>query len=189
MEFFKKMINPFNQIKQPVNNFLEEDRANLETNGTTLTTLEIKPKTVEEYNFRITASSLEIGTGADELIDKMPVLDEPMTLELKVITAGELDPDEGTRAGVYKKALELGYELCPAQVGPELLINYPGLPGVEFLQIAMEPIANDSGTQYVFEIHNSSYKQKHNDGKLSTTHGAGSLPVYAHDTFVFCIRK
>ena len=52
---------------------------------------------------------------------------------------------------MYKRARELGLELVPAEVGPQLRLQYKDQPIGEMLYIAMEPIAeSDSKNTYVF---------------------------------------
>jgi hypothetical protein len=57
-------------------------------------------------------------------------------------------------ADIYARARQLGFELCPAEVGPQLRLQYLNQPLGEFLHIAMAPIARYSGEPIDFTIAN-----------------------------------
>src|SRR5262245_27441719 len=49
-------------------------------------------------------------------------------------------------------APSLGFELCPAEVGPALRLNYLDQPLGEFLHIAMKPVARYTGELVTFVV-------------------------------------
>ncbi len=53
---------------------------------------------------------------------------------------------------LYAKAKELGLELCPAEVGPDLRLKYQDQPNGEWLYIGMQQIADSDGHPNVFEL-------------------------------------
>jgi hypothetical protein len=68
-------------------------------------------------------------------------------VDLVVLSAPELG-FEGERvavADIYARAKQLGLELCAAEVGAQLRLQYLDQPLGEFLRIAMEPIATYAG--------------------------------------------
>ena len=76
-------------------------------------------------------------------------------VELVVKSVGELGFTGLTRyEDICKKIIELGYELCPAEVGLALRLAYKDQPKYEWLWVAMEPIADaDRGLRVFFVAH------------------------------------
>jgi hypothetical protein len=89
------------------------------------------------------------------LIKKTAVATEPTEANLVIVTAAELGfPDGATREKIYDKAISMGFELCPAEVGPQLRLQYPAdeQPMNEWLLVAMEPIKASDGSLGVFDV-------------------------------------
>jgi hypothetical protein len=115
-----------------------------------------------------TPRPIEIGDDADEILGRpaFPFIKKPVELDLVVLSIFELgfgdqdarnDVELGTSAGVslhdiYARALSLGFELCPAEVGPALRLQYLDQPNGEFLQIAMNPVARYTGELIRFRV-------------------------------------
>jgi hypothetical protein len=53
---------------------------------------------------------------------------------------------------IYARAVSLGFELCPAEVGPALRLQYLDQPLGEFLLIAMNPVARYTGELVRFSL-------------------------------------
>jgi len=75
---------------------------------------------------------------------------------LVVLSVSELGFDEnGARlADIYARARQLGFRLCPPEVGPALRLTYRDQPVGEFLRIAMKPITARSGEPLDFTVAN-----------------------------------
>ncbi len=59
-----------------------------------------------------------------------------------VLSAADLGVEaESSLSDVYKRARQVGLELCSAEVGPQLRLDYGNQPVGEALDIAMEPVA------------------------------------------------
>lgn len=86
-----------------------------------------------------------------------------MELDLVVVTVADLMFGSGMwreftlssgahHRDIIAKALELGLELCPAEVGPQLRLQYTDQPKGEQLIIGMESITGSDGYSRVFHV-------------------------------------
>jgi hypothetical protein len=75
---------------------------------------------------------------------------------LVVLAVSELgfEDESASLAHIYARARQLGFELCPAEVGPHLRLRYLDQPLGEFLHIAMAPIAGYGGEPTDFTVAN-----------------------------------
>ncbi len=53
---------------------------------------------------------------------------------------------------IYLRAIELGLKLCPAEVGPQLRLQYPDQPNDQWVYVAMEAIADLRLHPLIFRI-------------------------------------
>jgi hypothetical protein len=76
-------------------------------------------------------------------------------VELALLSAADLGVgSESSLADVYKRAREVGLALCPAEVAPQLRLDYRNQPLGEALNIAMEPVATYSGEPTILALVN-----------------------------------
>lgn len=95
----------------------------------------------------------KVGTYAEQLIEKMPIATKEESIDLEVLSVADLGfTSYATGKEIFAKAKELGYELCPAEVGPALRLAYTDQPQYEYLIVAMEPIADSDGDLNVWDI-------------------------------------
>ena len=105
---------------------------------------------------------IQIGDDADEILGRpaFPFIKKPVELALVVLSVFELGfGDQASRKTVqvslheiYARAAALGFDLCPAEVGPALRLNYLDQPLGEFLHIAMKPVARYTGELVGFTV-------------------------------------
>jgi hypothetical protein len=104
---------------------------------------------------------IAVSDDADEILGRpaFPFIKQPVELDLVALSVFELgfgDQDarndvelgasvEVSLRDIYGRAVSLGFELCPAEVGPALRLQYLDQPHGEFLQIAMNPVARYTG--------------------------------------------
>ena len=110
-------------------------------------------KSSKDYRKAIEKDGNRIGDYAGQILNKTEVSQTEVELDLVVVTVGELGFKTGARRDVlYAKALELGLQLCPAEVGPALRLVYKDQPRGEWLRIGMEPITGSVGGPFVFGV-------------------------------------
>ena len=69
------------------------------------------------------------------------------------LTVRDLGFERGaTTEEIYKRAKELGLELCPAEVGPNYRLKYQDQPLNEWIYIGMKQIAGRVGGPDVFRL-------------------------------------
>ena len=110
-------------------------------------------KSSSEYRKALGAGGYRVGDYADQIFNKVKVSETVTQLDLVVKTVAELGFKNGVaRKQIYDRAIKLGLELCPAEVGLALRLQYPGQPYGGWLHIAMEPIADSVDGLRVFEV-------------------------------------
>ena len=114
-------------------------------------------KGVDSYRDALDAAKIKIGDAADEILGRPAFLyvKEKTEVELTVVSAADLGVEsEAALADVYKQAKQFGLALCPAEVGPQLRLDYRDQPRGESLNIAMEPVATYSGEPTILSLLN-----------------------------------
>ena len=81
------------------------------------------------------------------------VVGEHRDAELVEVSVRALGFEEWTRyKDICKRAEELGLELCPAEVGPQLRLQYKDQPTGEWLNVAMNAINGSDGNPNMFDV-------------------------------------
>ena len=89
-----------------------------------------------------------ISDWGSNLLKRIDIASEPVEVDLIVLSIAELGFLNGcTIDEIYKAAQKLELELCPAEVGPQLRLQYNDQPMDECLLVAMEPVVYSSGNQ------------------------------------------
>ncbi len=141
-------------------------------------------KTPDEYRKALKKAGRSIGDWGGDILGRISCSQEETDLDLVVLTVADLGFKDGAcYADICAKASELGLELCPAEVGPALRLQYGDQPKGERLRIAMEAIADRDGDLNIFAVEH--------DGDV-LLHGAYGRPDHvsrAGDRFVCGRRK
>jgi EF hand len=114
-------------------------------------------KGVDGYRNALDAAKMKIGDAADEILGRpaFSYVKEKMEVELTLVSAAQLGVEtESTLANVYHRARQLGLELCPPEVGPQLRLDYRDQPVGESLLIAMEPVKTYYGDLTILSLIN-----------------------------------
>ena len=100
---------------------------------------------VDGYRDALERAGIKIGDSADEILGRptFPYSTTRTEIELVVLSVAQLgvEAEAEPLAGVYQRARRIGLELCPAEVGPQLRLDYRDQPLGDALNIAMEPVA------------------------------------------------
>jgi hypothetical protein len=115
-------------------------------------------KGVDAYRDALDSARIKIGDSADEILGRpaFPYATTRTDMELAVLSAAELgvESESAALSDVYKRARQVGLELCPAEVGPQLRLDYRNQPLGDALNIAMEPAATYSGNPTILALVN-----------------------------------
>jgi hypothetical protein len=115
----------------------------------------IGPKTAKEFKKVIKYAKMRISDWANDILGKsaFKVSDTEQDVDLVMMTVAELGFKNGAKYDqICAKAQELGLDLCPNEVGPQLRLQYTDQPKDEWVIIAMEPIADSRGGLRVFSV-------------------------------------
>lgn len=85
------------------------------------------PKTADEFRRLLGEGGFRLSNRASDILGKpaFKVADEETEIDLVKVTAAELGFKKGARRDqIYERAQKLGLELCPAEVGPQLRLQY-----------------------------------------------------------------
>ena len=110
--------------------------------------------TPDTYRAALKAAGHKIGDYADQALSKITVAPVPVTLDLVDLTTKEITgKDQATLVEIYEAALARGdVDLCPAEVGPALRLQYGNQPMNEWLIVAMEPLEDSDGNLMRFIV-------------------------------------
>jgi hypothetical protein len=114
-------------------------------------------KGVDAYRDALDAANIKIGDAANEIMGRpaFPYVTAKTEVELAVVSAAELGVEsELPLADVYNRAGQVGLVLCPAEVGPQLRLDYREQPLGESLIVAMEPVNTYSGEPTILSLVN-----------------------------------
>lgn len=110
-------------------------------------------KTPDEYRNALKKACRRIGDLGDDILGRIICSQQETEVDLVVLSVAELGFKGSARyADICTKAVEIGLELCPAEVGPALRLQYGDQPRDEWLRIAMEAITAWGGDRYIFAV-------------------------------------
>ncbi|MBU3895871.1 hypothetical protein KKG36_00925, partial [Patescibacteria group bacterium] len=112
-------------------------------------------RTADDFRKDLKDNGFSIGDYANGILGKpaFTAATEETEMDLVVISVAELGFKNGaTCEHIYARAKKLGLDICPAEVGPQLRLQYKDQPNGEWLVIAMEPIAGSDGDLELFDV-------------------------------------
>jgi hypothetical protein len=115
-------------------------------------------RSVEGLRDALKRANCKIGDLADEVLDRPSFTMSTTTtdVDLAVLSVAEMGfaADGVPLAEIYGRAVQIGLELSPPEVAPQLRLQYLRQPRGEFLHIAMEPVTTDRGEVVAFIVGN-----------------------------------
>ena len=144
-------------------------------------------KNADEFRKALKKNGFKIGDWANDILSKPAFTVAGASEEIQLVNVSVADlgfKNGATYKDICTKAKELGLELCPNEVGPQLRLQYKDQPKGEWLRIAMEPIIDSGGHLGIFNI-------VHYDGDLWLLGDYGDSVRFwnADYCFVFRLRK
>ena len=112
-------------------------------------------KNADEFRKALKKAGFKISDWANDIIGKpaFTVASGEEEIQLVNLSVEELGFKNGAKYGdICARAKELGLELCPNEVGPQLRLQYKDQPKGEWLRIAMEPITDSDGDLDIFNV-------------------------------------
>lgn len=144
-------------------------------------------KTADDFRKAIGDNDMRLRDEGSDILEKpeFTAATEPCEVDLVVMSVKDLGFKGDARYDqICAKAKELGLDLCPAEVGPQLRLQYSDQKRGERLIIAMETIRGSHGDLGVFSVgHGGSGRW------LGAYVGNPDSVWYPNDQFVFVSRK
>lgn len=144
-------------------------------------------KTADEHRKALEQAGFKISDYAAYILGK-PVFtaaEKETEIDLVHVTISGLGFNNSARFDeICARAKEQGLELCPAEVGPALRLQYPDLPRGGRIIVAMEPITGSGGYPEVFRVEHDGVGQW-----LGTCYVYPDNVFNPGDRFVFRPRK
>ena len=112
-------------------------------------------RTTKQLEKELAQKNIALGSYAKDMMESkdFTTLKTPEKIELVRLKVGDLGfSDYVTTEKLYARAKELGLELCPAEVGPDLRLKYSDSSSNEYFFIGMKPITGRGGYPFVFGL-------------------------------------
>jgi len=126
--------------------------------------------------------NIYLSSYGEDILEKTEFSQEKETYDLARFTVAQLGLSNGaTTDEIYAKAKELGLELCPAEVGPQLRLQNTSK---EWMLIAMKQISDRGGDPCVFDL-----RRIGDQSKLSSSSARPDERWSSYSEVVFRYRK
>jgi hypothetical protein len=115
-------------------------------------------KTAADFRRAFEAADCWLAAHANDILDSDAFHVADTETEIKLVAKSVADlgfRGSAAYSAICARARELGLALCPAEVGPQLRLQYRAQPPTHFLHIAMEPILHSSGHFVIFSVDRS----------------------------------
>lgn len=112
-------------------------------------------KTAGDFQKALESNGCRVSDWAEDILGNPAFTSaaEEIEVDLVKVTVGELGFKDGARRDqIYDRVRELGLEICPPEVGPQLRLQYKDQPKGEWILVGMEPIADSGDGLLVFRV-------------------------------------
>lgn len=112
-------------------------------------------KSKDDFEAAITNQGSQTSDWAKDIMSKpeFKISKEEANENLVILSVKTLGfPNGATVQEIFDQAKKLGLELCPAETGPQLLLQYPEQPMNEWCLIGMNPITDSDGHPKLFRV-------------------------------------
>lgn len=111
-------------------------------------------KTVDSLRGSLMNAGCKISDWADSILGRITLSRVEKKLDLVVVSVKDLGFPNGAKyEDILKAAEKQGFYKCPAEVGPQLRLQYLDQPSDEWrLIIAMKPIKDSGGDLHLFRV-------------------------------------
>src|SRR3954470_24507053 len=112
-------------------------------------------KTADDFRTALNAANCGIAACTNDILSSVAfqTADQETEIDLVVTSVADLGFQwPATYEEICTRARELGFELCPAEVGPQLRLQHQDQPSINWLYIAMEPVVHTSGRLVIFSV-------------------------------------
>lgn len=110
-------------------------------------------KSVNDLSSSLKDNGNRISDWGNDILGKITLAEYETEVTLHVATVKELTDKRFAKSYEINEAIKAkGYDLCPAEVGPQLRLQYPDQPNGEWIRVAMEPITDSSCSLSIFFV-------------------------------------
>lgn len=104
-------------------------------------------KDADAFHKALLLENFCINDWANDILDNpsFTVATEEVKVDLVKVSVGELGFRQGSYQQICAGAFERGLKLCPAEVGPQLRLQYKDQPNCTWIRVAMETIIGSLG--------------------------------------------
>lgn len=139
----------------------------------------------EKYFTAFEEADIYVSDWVKDLISKIEFQKEKETLDVEIVTMGELGfPEGASRKDIYERAKEKGYGLLPAEVALAFRLAYKESKPYQWNLIGIEPISGSDGGQNAVGV------VRYGDGQWLSAHDGSATCFWdAEYRWVFSKKK
>lgn len=120
--------------------------------------IEVGGKTAKQYETELTKAGFKVDYFAKQILEKAKFSEERGEMDIVRLTVADLGFTNGaTNREIWQRGKEIGLDLCPPDVGPELRLSMKDQPLGDYVTVAMEGIPDSDGNPLMFHVYSNDY--------------------------------